>query len=133
AIRIRIENTPNTREHVALLRALWSLAKSEPSVAMVVFELRTAPGESLARVAELRDAIGLLRRNGKKVLCHLEDADGSSLYMCSAANRTLVNPAGGIRFAGLRSRYFYVKGLLDKIGVHADFVRIGEHKSAPEM
>jgi protease-4 len=133
ALRIRIENTPNTREHVALLRALWSLAKDEPSVAMVVFELRTAPGESLARVAELRDAIGLLRRNGKKVLCHLEDADGSSLYMCSAANRTLVNPAGGIRFAGLRSRYFYIKGLLDKIGVHADFVRIGEHKSAPEM
>jgi protease-4 len=133
ALRIRIENTPSTREHVGLLRTLWKIAKDEPSAALVVFEVRTAPGESLARVAELRDAIALLRQNGKKVLCHLEDADGASLYLCSAANRVLVNPAGGIRFAGLRSRYFYFKSLLDKLGIHADFVRIGEHKSAPEM
>jgi protease-4 len=132
-IRIRMESTPSTREHIALLRTLWRIAKDEPSAAMVVLELRTAPAESLARVAELRDAIALLRQNGKKVLCHLEDADGASLYLCSAANRTLLNPAGGIRFAGLRSRYFYFKSLLDKLGIRADFVRIGEHKSAPEM
>jgi protease-4 len=43
-----------------------------------------------------------------------------------------VNPAGGVRFAGLRTRYFYYKGLLDKLGVKADFIRIGAHKSAPE-
>ena len=48
-------------------------------------------------------------------------------------NRILLNPAGGIRFAGLRSRYFYFKSLLDKLGIRADFVRIGDHKSAPEM
>jgi protease-4 len=133
ALRFRIEHTPGTREHIGLLRSLWNVATNEPSAALVVLEVRTAPAESLARVAELRDAIGFLRRNGKKVLCHLEDADGSSLYLCSAANRILVNPAGGIRFAGIRSRYFYVKSLLDKLGIRADFVRIGEHKSAPEM
>ena len=133
ALRIRMEHTPSTRDHVALLRTLWRIAKDEPSAALVVLEVRTAPAESLARVAELRDAIALLRQHGKKVLCHLEDADGASLYLCSAANRILLNPAGGIRFAGLRSRYFYIKSLLDKLGVHADFVRIGEHKSAPEM
>jgi protease IV len=133
ALRIRIENTPSTREHVALLRELWRIATDEPSTAAVLFELRTAPADSLARVSELRDAIALLRRNGKKVICHLEDADGGSLYLCSAANKILVNPAGGIRFAGLRSRYFYLKSLLDKLGIRADFIRIGEHKSAPEM
>jgi protease-4 len=132
-LRIRIEHRPSTRDHVGLLRTLWRIAQDEPSVALVLLEVRTAPGESLARVAELRDAIALLRMNGKKVLCHLEDADGASLYLCSAANRTLLNPAGGIRFAGLRSRYFYFKSLLDKLGIRADFVRIGDHKSAPEM
>src|SRR6185369_8673384 len=74
----------------------------------------------------------MLRRAGKKVMCHLEDADGASLYLCSAADRILINPAGGIRFAGLRARYFYYAGLLDKLGIKADFVRIGAHKSAPE-
>lgn len=132
ALRIRLESTPNTREHVALLRHLWQIAEEESSVGAVVIELRTAPADSMAHVQELRDAIYLLRQAGKKVLCHLEDADGASLYLCSAADRILVNPAGGIRFAGLRARYFYYAGLLDKLGIKADFVRIGAHKSAPE-
>lgn len=132
AVRLRIEETPDVRDHVALLRRLWTIAEREPRVAAVVLELRSSPAESLAHVQELRDAIHYLRVNGKQVLCHLEDADGASLYLCAAANRTLINPAGGVRFAGLRARYFYYKSLLDKIGVRGEFVRIGEHKSAPE-
>jgi protease-4 len=133
ALRIRLEDTPGTRDHIALLRRLWQIAEDESNVAAVVLEVRTAPADSLARVAELRDAIWYLRQRGKRVVCHLEDADGSSLYLCSAANRVLLNPAGGIRFAGLRTRYFYAKSLLDKLGIRADFVKIGAHKSAPEM
>src|SRR6188768_200530 len=132
ALRIRLESTPGTREHVALLQHLWQIADEEPSIGAVVLELRTAPASSLAHVQELRDAIYMLRQAGKRVLCHLEDADGASLYLCSAADRILLNPAGGIRFAGLRARYFYYANLLDKLGVKADFVRIGAHKSAPE-
>jgi protease-4 len=132
ALRIRLESTPNVREHTALLRHLWQIAEQESSIGAVVFELRTAPASSMAHVQELRDAVYLLRQAGKKVLCHLEDADGSSLYLCSAADRILINPAGGLRFAGLRARYFYFAGLLDKLGIKADFVRIGAHKSAPE-
>ncbi|RYZ03426.1 MAG: signal peptide peptidase SppA [Myxococcales bacterium] len=132
ALRIRLESTPSVREHTALLRHLWQVAEEEDSVSAVVLELRTAPGSSIAHVQELRDAVYLLRQAGKKVLCHLEDADGASLYLCSAADRILINPAGGLRFAGLRARYFYYAGLLEKLGIKADFVRIGAHKSAPE-
>lgn len=131
-LRIRLESTPSVREHTALLRHLWQIAEDEPAIGAVVLELRTSPASSMAHVQELRDAVYLLRRAGKKVLCHLEDADGSSLYLCSAADRILINPAGGIRFAGLRARYFYYANLLDKLGIKADFVRIGAHKSAPE-
>jgi protease IV len=133
ALRIRIESTPGAREHVAFLRKLWAIADREPKIDAIVVELRTSPAGSLAHVQELRDAFHYLRSRGKRVLCHLEDADGSSLYLCSAANRILINPAGGLRFAGLRSRYMYFKGLLDKLGIRADVVRIGAHKSAPEM
>lgn len=132
AIRVRIEDTPSAREHVAWLRGLWSLA-DEPSVDVVVFEVRTSPADSLAHLQELRDAIFFLRRAGKRTLCHLEDAGGDSLYLCSAANKILLNPAGGVRFAGLKSQYMYYANLLQKLGIQSDFVRIGEHKSAPEM
>lgn len=133
AVRVRIESTPGTRQHVALLRRLWSLADSEPSVRAVVLELRAAPAGGLAHVQELQDAVYYLRQQGKFVLCHLEDATGAALFLCSAADRTLINPAGGVRFAGLAARYFYFRDLLDKLGIRADFVRIGAHKSAPEQ
>jgi protease-4 len=132
AVRLRMESTPGAREHVALLRKLWSLAE-EDDVAAVVFEVRTSPADSLAHVQELRDAVRVLQAHGKRVLCHLEDASGAALYFCAAADRILMNPAGGLRFAGLRTRHFYFSKLLEKIGISADFVRIGAHKSAPEQ
>jgi protease IV len=131
AARFRIESTPDAREHVALLDRLWTLA-DDPAAAAVVLELRTAPADSLAHVQELRDAMALLRQNGKRVLCHLEDASGAAIYLCSAANRVLINPGGGVRFAGMSSSYYYFKSLLDKLGIRAEIVRIGDHKSAPE-
>ena len=69
----------------------------------MVLELRAAPADSMAHTQELRDAVFHRRQSGQRVMCHLEDADGSSLYLCSAADRILLNPAGGIRFAGLQS------------------------------
>jgi protease-4 len=132
AARVRIEDTPSTRKHVSLLRKLWRLA-DEPKLEAVVFEVRTTPGDTLARVQEMRDAVELLRQKGKRVLCHLEDADGSSLYFCSAADRILINPAGGIRFAGLRTQHLFFSELLQKLGIRAEFVRIGDYKSAPEQ
>lgn len=132
AVRLRLEATPNTRQHVLFLRQLWSLAKEE-NLDAVVFELRSSPAASLARIQELRDAVFELRRAGKRTLCHLEDASGASAYLCAATNRTLINPAGGLRFGGLRSRHLYFTRLLNKLGIRGDFIRIGQHKSAPEQ
>jgi protease-4 len=131
-VKIRIDTTPGVRRHVRLLRRLWRLADDRECDG-VLFVLRDEPAESLAATEELADAVRLLRARGKKVLCHLEDAGGRELYLCSGADRVAVNPAGGIRFAGLAMRHFYLGGLLEKIGVRADFVRIGAHKSAPEQ
>jgi protease-4 len=131
SVRLRLEETPGPREHVALLRELWSL-RDEPRLDAVVLELRASPTETLAHAEELRDALLELRRHGKRVLCHLEDADVTALYTCAAADRILINPSGGIRFAGLRARYVFFGRLLESIGVRAEVVAIGAHKSAPE-
>ncbi|HEY6460080.1 MAG TPA: S49 family peptidase, partial [Polyangiaceae bacterium] len=132
AVWIRLEETPGTRAHVALLRKLWKLA-DESDVSAVTLVLRAEPASSFAHAEELADAVRLLRAHHKKVLCSLEDAQSRALYVCANADRTVVSPAGGVRYAGLRSQYIYLKGLLDKIGVKAEFVRIGPHKTAPEQ
>jgi protease-4 len=131
ALKIRIENTPGVREHVRLLRGLWRAA-ADPEIKAVAFMLKAEPASSLAHAEELGDAIRLLRANGKKVVCHLEDAQGRSLYVCSQADRVVINPAGVVRFAGLKTQYMYYASLLSKLGIQAQFVRIGAHKTAPE-
>ncbi len=131
-VKMRIEKTPGTRGHVALLRRLWRLAETG-DVGAVVLELRTEPAESYAHAEELADAFRVLRARGKKVLCSLEDNGAKSLYVCANADRIVVNPAGGIRYSGLRSQFYYLAGLLEKLGIKAQFVKIGAHKSAPEQ
>jgi protease-4 len=132
AVWIRLETTPGTRGHVALLRTLWRLSEAR-DVDAVTLVLRTEPASSFAHAEEIADAIRVLRAHGKKVLCSWEDAGPKAIYACASADRIVVNPAGGVRYAGLKSEYIYLKGLLDKIGVRADFVRVGPHKSAPEQ
>jgi len=131
AIRLRLEETPDARDHVALLRELWSL-RDDDHVDGVVLELRARPADSLAHAEELRDALVDLRQHGKRVLCHLEDSEAIELYVCAAADQILLNPAGGLRFAGLEARYLYLARLLDNLGIKAEVIRIGAHKSAPE-
>lgn len=132
AVWLRLEETPSTRGHVALLRRLWHLA-TERDVDAVTLVVRAEPASSFAHAEELADAIRVIKAHGKKVLCSLENAGAKSLYVCASADRIVVSPAGGIHYAGLASQYVYLKGLLDKVGVQADFVRIGPHKSAPEQ
>lgn len=132
SVWIRLERVPSTRGHVALLRTLWGLAE-ERNVTSVTLVLRAEPASSFAHAEELADAIRVLRARHKKVLCSFEDAGSKALYVCASANRTVVTPAGGVRYAGLASQYVYLKGLLDKLGIRAEFVRVGPHKTAPEQ
>ena len=132
AVWIRLESTPGTRNHVAFLRALWKLSEQR-DVKAVTLILRAEPASSLAHAEELADAIRVLRARGKKVLCSLEDGGVDSLYVCANADRTVLNPGGTFRYVGLRYQYFYLAGLLEKLGIKGEFVRISPHKSAPEM
>jgi protease IV len=131
-VRLRINETPGVRGNTRLLKRLWRLAE-DPEVAGVILQLRADPASTLAHAEEVADAVRGLRARGKKVLCHLEDAGSKALFVCSQADRIAMNPAGGLRFAGLSSSYMYFGGTLKKLGVQADFVRIGDHKGAAEQ
>ncbi len=132
AVTFRIESTPGVRRHTSLLRKLWKVA-DDPDVAGVTLILRAEPADSYAHAEELADAIRVLRARKKKVLCSWEDAGAKALYVCANADRIVVNPAGGLRYAGLRMQYIYLAGLLKKLGINAEFIRISDHKSAPEQ
>jgi protease IV len=132
AVFIRLESTPGTRNHVRLLQRLWKIAEDREIVA-VTMVIRSEPATSYAHAEELADAFRVLKAHGKKVICSFEDAGPKALYACASASRIVINPAGGLRYAGLKTTHMYLAGLLGKIGVKAEFVRIGAHKTAPEQ
>ncbi len=132
AVKLRLEHTPDTRGHVALLRKLWKLAEAK-DVEAIVFVPRADPAASLAHAEEIADAFRYAKARGKKIICSFEDAGYRALYTCAGADRIVVSPAGGVRYAGLRSQHIYLGELLDNLSIKAEFVRVSEHKSAPEQ
>lgn len=81
---------------------------------------------------ELRRWIRRLRRAGKRVYAYLRAPNARNYYLAAGATRVLLDPAGGLRLAGLASQRLYFRGLFDKIGAKPQFIRIAEYKSAPE-
>ncbi len=107
-------------------------ALHDPRVAGVLLRPRSS-GIGSAYAQELRLQIRSLRAAGKRVVCHLEDATGSEYYACAGADAVLIDPAGSLRLLGSSTEILMLGDTLRDVGVRADFVRIGDYKSAPEQ
>ncbi|OGS35459.1 MAG: signal peptide peptidase SppA [Elusimicrobia bacterium RIFOXYB2_FULL_49_7] len=86
----------------------------------------------LGMVEEIRNAILDLRIAGKRVVCYLDDVELLEYYLACAGDEIVVAPGGAWMVAGVRAEITFFKGTLDKIGVKAEFQRVGEYKSAVE-
>lgn len=111
---------------------LLDRALHDPAIAGVLLRPRGS-GVGLALAQELRLQLATLRRAGKFTGCHLEDATGSEYYMCAGAEQRWADPAGSIRLMGQSSQVMLFGDALKKIHVRAEFLRIGDQKSAPEQ
>jgi protease-4 len=84
------------------------------------------------RVAELRQAIQEFRRSGKPCFAWLESG-GLHEYLVAAACDEIIMPESGLlMLTGLRMQMFFYKDLLDKIGVQAEMIQMGDFKGAAE-
>ncbi len=82
---------------------------------------------------ELRRAIEHVKSAGKKVYAYADDLSTVEYGLLCASDRLSVAPQSTLLLTGLYGESLYVKGLLDKIGVQADFLHMGDYKSAAEM
>jgi protease-4 len=130
ARRALLPGRPSAPPLFALLEGLAAAAR-DPRVEGVLLRLRGAP-VSLARGAALRRALAEVRAAGKPVVAYAERLGSESLYLASAATRVFVPEAGSVALLGLRLETFFLRDLLDRLGVRADVVRVGEWKSAAE-
>lgn len=92
-------------------------------------------GEPLAGPAtlnDIREALMEFRKTGKQVIAYGDQYSLGSYFVASAANKLILNPYGSVAIKGLGGSSFFFKGLLDKLGVQFQVVKVGTFKSAVE-
>lgn len=122
------------RRGPTLLEALRAAdrAASDPQVAGLVVRLAGAPVGYAAALA-LRRALDAVRAAGKPVVAYGERLGQPEYLVASGADRLWLPETGSIALLGLHAEGLYLKGLLDRIDVRADVIRVGAHKSAAEV
>jgi protease IV len=114
---------------IAVLAGLDRAARDE-SIQGVIIRLKSL-SVGWGKASELRNAILLLRENGKKVVVHMNGGDDKDIYLASAADRIYLTPGGSLSLNGLQIVLTYMAETLRKLGINATAVTAGEYKSAP--
>lgn len=87
----------------------------------------------LGQLEEIRQSVKRLKAAGKKVYVHAEGMNIFVYALLCASDHLSIAPQSALWLTGIYGESLYVKGLLDKIKVEADFMHIGDYKSAAEM
>jgi protease-4 len=118
---------------LSLLEVLETLerAAGDPQVDGVLLRFAGAP-LGFAKALSLRRAVEGVRAAGKPVAAWGERLDAHEYLVASAATRLWLAPVGELFLVGLRLEGFYLRGLLDRLEVKPEVIRIGRHKSAAE-
>jgi protease-4 len=116
---------------ITLLTTIYRAAE-DPSIAEMALGFKNL-SLGFAQAQELREALRFFRSRGKTVVCHLSYPSNIAYYIASAADSILLSPVSQLNLVGLRAELTFYAGTMEKLGVKADLVRIGDYKSAAEM
>ena len=87
---------------------------------------------SLGKAQELQEAIQELRAKGKKVIFYLESAEDLEYSVASTADRIFAAPQAVLLVNGFSSTALFAGAGLEKVGLKAEFFRVGAYKNAPD-
>lgn len=92
----------------------------------------SSPRAGMATMLEIRNAILNFKKSRKPVIAYSEVYSQGAYYLASAADKVYLNPEGALEFKGFSSELTFFKGALDKLGIEAQIIRVGNYKSAVE-
>ncbi len=113
---------------VAALRRL----ALDPAYDAVVFKASNLP-IGLGKAEELQEAIRVLQAMDKKVIFYLESAGDLEYSVASSADRIYAAPEAVLLVNGFSASTLFAGAGLDKLGVKAEFFRVGAYKNAPDL
>jgi protease-4 len=120
---------------VTSLRSLVRLMEQASEDDELKAVILTFDGMSIefGQLEEIRDSINRLKATGKIIYVHAEEMDTGDYALLCAGNYLSITPQSTLWLTGLYGESLFVKDLLDKIGIEADFMHVGDYKSGAEM
>lgn len=91
-----------------------------------------SPALGRARADEIRAAIARVRAAGKPVAAHLVGGAPVPYEVALACDTIAMPPAATLEITGVRAEMMFFKSLLDRLGVKAEILQVGEFKGAGE-
>jgi protease-4 len=91
-----------------------------------------SPAIGRARGDEIRAAIARFRAAGKPVTAHLVGGSPVAYCVALACDSIAMPPAATLEITGVRAEMMFFKSILDRFGVKAEILQVGEFKGAGE-
>ena len=87
---------------------------------------------SPASTEEIRNALLRFKQTGKFVVAYGGSYTETDYYICSVADKVILNPQGLVDWHGVASQTIYFKDLLAQLGIEMEVFKVGTYKSAVE-
>lgn len=106
-------------------------AKQDKNIKGIYLNMSDIPNGQ-ATIEAIRKKLIEFKTSGKFIYAYGLNYSERAYYLASVADKILVNPNGMIEFNGLGTRPFFLKNLIDKMGIEAQVFYAGKFKSATE-
>ncbi|MBQ4519394.1 MAG: signal peptide peptidase SppA [Bacteroidaceae bacterium] len=107
-------------------------AKNDDRIRGIYIETGMTEGASMATWQEMRQALEDFKESGKFIIAYGDNYTQGEYYLCSVADKVILNPQGTIEWSGLSAQPVFYTGLLEKLGVKMQIFKVGTYKSAVE-
>ena len=107
-------------------------AKTDDNVKGIYIEAGMFAPDGPASVQALRNKLVEFKKSGKWIVAYGDQYTQSAYWLCSVADKVIVNPEGIVDWHGLCTETMYFKDLMAKFGVKMQIAKVGKFKSAVE-
>lgn len=122
------ENEPQTLED--MLKAVRLAADDKKIEGIYINAAGSSMG--IASREELAEALAAFKESGKWVYAYADNYTQGDYLLSTFADKVYLNPVGNVDIRGIGTSTPFFTGLLDKLGIKVQVVKVGTYKSAVE-
>lgn len=124
-------DAPRTKKNLHAILERIAKATEDPEILSLFLELETVTC-GMGALDELTTKIDLFRKTGKKLIAFTSSGDSKDILLGVGADELWMPESAWMMLLGVRSEILFYKELFDLIGVKAEFLKVGDFKSAVE-